>query len=284
MKQLKTLSILVLLTIISARFNSTLAQVQDREKRQYNVQVGDTIYKYDVFKDIRWTGYVVISKDENGLITARSFNGKETIRPYERSKATDRHPLINNTYLGKDELKKHLTITSEFTFELKSVKIKRGNKVMAMSKNVDNKNCSFTDGTLDFKWYWGDDKYFGLLLKNKSETQELNIFWKDALYVDMSGNTCPIDNVSLSNNQESSRVLENTQVNAKLIPTSCYTRSGSQITYTMALDEFKKTDSNTVRICIPVKQGNVTSRYDFYFVIDYISELEYLVNNGLLDI
>lgn len=265
----------------------TQAQMRDRTKMQYDVHVGDTIYKYSLLSKIQWEGFIVVSKDENNLITAVSFDGNETIQPYQRREGSDYGPLNERVYVGKQELIRHLSIVPEFILKMTKVKRKRGNSVLDLTKNAKLNLCKFSDNAIEAQWSWGDNEYFGLSLRNKSEIDPISVIWDDAIYVDMDGNSGPIvnsSNRSTNNHQEPSRILEGTKISVALIPVSCITSSGSQITYGIALDRYKSTNSNNVRICLPIKIKGVVSRYDFYFLIDSISELEYLRRNGLIDI
>ena len=278
-----------LFLLFSLSIYNASAQVRDRQDMQFDVHVGDTIYKYSLFpQPSRWVGYVVVSKSSNNLITARSFDGTKTIEPYQRRKGHEYEPLNERVYAGKDELKRMLSFVPEFYFKMTKVKRKRGNSIVDLTKNANLKNCSFSDNAIEVKWIWGNNEYFGLGIRNKNKIDPIMIMWDDAIYVDMSGNSSSIRNVTNStsgSHQEPTRILEDTKTTIAMIPNSCFIdASNSQITSKFKLDDFKEANSNVVRICLPVKIKGVVSRYDFYFEIDYISELEYLKSQGLIDI
>ena len=281
--------ILLVLLATSLGIIECIAQNRDRSNMQYDVHVGDTIYKYSFFSQpSRWVGYIVMSKDDKNLITAKSFDGKDIIKPYQRIERGEYEPLDRRVYAGKEELKSLLGMVPEFSFKLTKVKKKRGNSILDVTKNANLNKCTYSDAFLNIVWTWGNNEYFGLNIRNKSQVNSIMLIWDDAIYVDMEGNSCTIRNTSnsrLEPHQPPTRILEDTKTSMAIIPTSCYTStSESQITYGVKYDACKRNGNTIIRICLPIKINGVVSRYDFYFDILCISELEYLQRNGLIDI
>lgn len=69
--------ILLVLLATSLGIIECIAQNRDRSNMQYDVHVGDTIYKYSFFSQpSRWVGYIVMSKDDKISLLPKVLMGK----------------------------------------------------------------------------------------------------------------------------------------------------------------------------------------------------------------
>lgn len=283
MKNIGTLLILLFVSV------STFA------KGETPLELNDTVYQYDKTKDF-WESFIVIDVEnlivENKYLIKRGkikslIDGKIKENVYQRGVFDNDYVSENASYVFKEELIRYLKKTNKFTFSLKKIIKKKGNVSSNVTKSAKLNELSYSDANVSFKWNWGDNKYFGLLLENKSSTVPLSIIWSDATYIDMDGNSSDLQHSTslnkVSEDKTATKMMENTKRTEYIIPTSCIFRNGPLITYFIELNKHINNNTNEVRLCIPIKIGNIITRYDFYFTIGSITLYDFYKSQNKID-